>query len=76
MKVRCKCGRFMRFHRHELSTRASGGRDEFRCSRCGLTVSVFHRHGLDDEPVAAVLIDTGEALVFDEDTWEWRPRRN
>ena len=78
MMVRCFCGRWLRHVGHELATAVSGGRDEYRCGRCGARASIWHAHGVDDHPLAGIIWNqAGEQteLVWIDELGEWRPKR-
>ena len=75
MRVRCGCGRYMRFSGFQGATAASGGAWHFSCARCRREAVVYSRHGVDDEPVAGILLtrDGGNVeLVYSETADEWR----
>jgi hypothetical protein len=77
VRVRCFCGRFMKFARHDPATYVSGGRYDYLCSRCGARASVWSAHGTDDAPVTGLIwSDDGnrkEDLYWPDDSWTWRP---
>jgi hypothetical protein len=75
MKTRCICGRYMARTARELATAVSGGREEYRCCRCGARAVIWHAHRMDDWPVGGVIWDAAgrkAELAWDEDKLEWR----
>ncbi len=77
VKVRCVCGRYMPVVARELANAVSGGREEYRCRRCGARAVIWHAHRLDDWPVDGAIWDAAgrEAdLVYDDNAMEWRPK--
>jgi hypothetical protein len=76
-RVRCICGRYMRFHHHELATHASGGRTEYRCSRCGARAVIWSQHCTDDMPVGGAVWSADDRvhgdLGWSDESLEWYP---
>jgi hypothetical protein len=77
VKVRCFCGRYMAYTGRELAvSRASGGREEYGCRRCGARAVIWHAHGTDDWPVGGMMWDAAGRKVeldWNDDSLEWRP---
>jgi len=74
-KVRCRCGRFMRYVGHSLATYVSGGTSEYECKCCGAKVYFYTRPACDDELACPPVLEhnTMEAeLEFDYAKGEWR----
>jgi len=75
-RVRCLCGRYMRFHHHELATYVSGGRTVYRCGRCGATAAIWSAHRTDDMPVGGIVWSPDQRVEADldwsDDAGEWR----
>jgi hypothetical protein len=69
-RVRCLCGRYMRFHNHEPATYVSSGRTEYRCSRCGARAVLWSLHGTDDRPFAGAIWSAGQTMRGDLGWWE------
>jgi hypothetical protein len=75
-RVRCLCGRFMKLHHHEPATHASGGRSEYRCSRCGAVAMVWSMHCTDDMPFVGAIWSADDRVRGDlgwlDESHEWR----
>jgi len=70
MRVRCFCGRFMRRQSHEPPTTVSGGRTEYRCSRCGARAVLGWLRPSDQEPFAGSIWSADESLRGFLGWWE------
>jgi len=73
-KVRCKCGKFMKYVGHSLATYVSGGCSEYVCRNCGGSAYIHTRVGVDDELSYAEWVKGDEVydVIFDKEAWEFR----
>jgi hypothetical protein len=76
-RVRCLCGRYMKFHKHELATYVSGGRTEYRCSRCSAMAIIWSAHGTDTMPIGGAIWSADDRvraeLGWSDESLEWYP---
>jgi hypothetical protein len=81
-RVRCVCGRYMRFDKYSPSIRGLfsgvGGTYHYRCTRCQAEC-VLYTWNYDDEMVldGDIFPPSGKKVLvkFDADAWEWRDAR-